>query len=218
MIEGPRLLAEALDASVTIVEVFAEVDPGVVYTEVRPGVLAGLGDAVTSQGVLAVAEAPSLALPAGLAENPLVLVLVDVADPGNVGTLLRAADAVAAALVIVTPGCADVCSPKVVRASAGAVFRVPLAETPIDETLTWLVARGVTSWATVARGGVDPASANLRGPVALLLGNEAHGLPPELAKAASGRLTLPMPGRAESLNVAMAGTVVAFEASRQRQT
>ncbi len=217
MIEGPRLLAEALDASVAIVDVFAEADPGVDYIAVRPGVLDGLGDAVTSQGVLAVAEAPSLVLPAGLAENPLVLVLVDVADPGNVGTLLRAADAVAATLVVVTPGCADVWGPKVVRASAGAVFRVPLAEAPVDVVLTWLGALGVAPWATVARGGVEPASADLSGPVALLLGNEAHGLPPELAAAAAGRLTLAMPGRAESLNVAMAGTVLAFEAARQRR-
>ena len=216
MIEGPRLLAEALDASVAIVEVFAEHDPGVPFTAVRPGVLDALGDAVTSQGVLAVAETPSLALPAELRSNPLVLVLVDVADPGNVGTLLRAADAIAATLVLVTPGCADVLSPKVVRASAGAVFRVPIAEVPVGPALGWLAARGVTTWATVARGGADPADENLTGPTALLLGNEAHGLDAHTASTADGRLTLPMAGRAESLNVAMAGTVVAFEAARQR--
>jgi TrmH family RNA methyltransferase len=220
VIEGPRLLAEALDASVPILEVYAEADPGVPYTAVRPGVLDGVGDAATSQGVLAVAALPPLtppAAPGALGERPLVLVLVDVADPGNVGTLLRAADAAGVALVLLTPGCADVASPKVVRASAGALFRVPVAELDALDALAWLAERDVPAWAAMVRGGQDPAHLDLAGASALVLGNEAHGLPPEVVAAASGAVTLAMPGRSESLNVAMAGTVLVFEALRQRR-
>jgi len=199
---------------------------------VRPGTLDRLGDAVTSQGVLAVVEAPSQALrpgsaPAGrpLAErwlpgaSPLVVVLVDVADPGNAGTVLRSAEAAGAAAVLFAGHGVDPLAPKVVRAAAGALFRLPFAvATDVGEVLSWLDEAGVPSLATVLHGGDDLHTTDLTGPVAVVLGNEAHGLPATVVERCDGRLSIPMAGRVESLNVAMAATVVLFEAWRQRRT
>lgn len=229
--EGPRLLAEALRASLELYEVYAERDdawPGA--TLVRPGALDRLGDAVTSQGVLAVVQAPPQHLRDGEAGQPgllrrrgaqgrgPLLVLVDVADPGNAGTVLRTAEAAGAGGVLFVGRSVDPLSPKVVRASAGALFRVPFAVTDdVADAVAWLAEAGLATWATVVRGGEDLYGCDLRGPAALLLGSEAHGLAGELVAAADRRLTIPMAGDVESLNVAMAATVVSFEAWRQRR-
>jgi TrmH family RNA methyltransferase len=227
VVEGPRLIAEALAAGVELEVALVEARAvpglaasldaaGVAWDVVADGVLDRVGDARTSQGAIAVATAPALdrPLPPGA---DLVLVLVGVADPGNVGTLLRAAGAAGAAAVLAGPG-ADVLSPKVVRASAGAVFRAPVAEVADPAAaLAGLVGRGLVLVGAATRGGTPPEDAPLGGPVALVLGSEAHGLPAHLDEALHSRVTVPMPGGAESLNVAMAGTVLLFEALRQRR-
>jgi RNA methyltransferase, TrmH family len=123
------------------------------------------------------------------------LALWRVSDPGNVGTLLRAADAFGAAVAL-SDGCADPLGPKALRASAGAVFRVPL--------LAWAEAPGAKV-ALVARGGTPLGELDLTGPVTFLLGAEREGLPAELVAESSVLATIPTPGLAESLNVAVAG-------------
>jgi TrmH family RNA methyltransferase len=140
-------------------------------------------------------------LPRG--ERDVVLGLWRVADPGNVGTLLRAADAFGAS-VSLSPGCADPLGPRALRASAGAVFRVPLG--------AWddLPPRRV---ALVAHGGEPLANVELEPPLALLLGSEREGLPADLATGCH-EVTIPLPGAAESLNVAMAGAIALYELSR----
>ena len=134
----------------------------------------------------------------------IVLALWEVGDPGNVGTLLRTADAFGAGLAL-SPGCADPLGPKALRASAGAVFRVPL--------LAWddLPARRV---ALVAHGGVPLADLDLVPPLTLYVGSERAGLPESLV-AGSERATIPLPGAAESLNVAAAGAIALYELSRR---
>jgi TrmH family RNA methyltransferase len=134
----------------------------------------------------------------------VTLALWRVADPGNVGTLFRSADAFGAGLALAT-GCADPTSPKALRASAGALFRVPTA--PFDD----LPGRRV---ALVPRGGAPLAEVDLEGPVTLLLGAEREGLPPELLEGAE-RATIPLAAGVESLNVAMAGTVALYELARR---
>lgn len=243
MVEGPRLIAEALDAGAPLEVVFLE---GRVVTRlderlerakvpwhlVADGALDAAGDARTSQGALAVAVAPPLGRPLsealsdagragpaqpGRAAAALALVLVEVADPGNVGTMLRTADAAGAAVVLVGPG-ADVLSPKVVRAAAGATFRVPLCEGPdAPPVLAELRQLGLDTVGTVVRDGTPLDEAPLRGPLAIVVGSEAHGLPPALTARLDRLVTITMPGRAESLNVAMAATVVTFEVLRQRR-
>lgn len=241
VVEGPRLLAEALASSMTVHEVFVE-DPAVWpdATLVRAGTLDRLGDVVTSQGVLAIVEAPLRRLEqdgrdagdgagpgrssVGLLEirdgaPPLVFVLVDVADPGNAGTILRTAEAVGASSVVFCGRGVDPLAPKVVRAAAGALFRVPFAavEHP-SAALDWCARHGLELLATVAEGGEDLYGAVLTGPVAVVLGSEARGLDVDVRTRDDVRpLTLPMAGAVESLNVAMAATAIGFEVLRQRR-
>jgi TrmH family RNA methyltransferase len=141
-------------------------------------------------------------LPSGMRD--VVLALWRVADPGNVGTLLRTADAFNAGVAL-SPECADPTGPRALRASAGAIFRVPL--------VAWndLPERKV---ALVAHGGEPIADATLEAPLAFLLGSEREGLPEELVTA-SRNVTIPTPGGAESLNVAAAGAIALYELSRR---
>lgn len=233
VVEGPVLVAVALDAGVDVLDAFVDeealdrsavaevlerldglIDPWVV----PPGTLDRVGDAVTAQGLVAVVRRSDPPWPEP-AETSLVLVLCDVADPGNLGTLVRAAAAAGAGTVVVTGG-VDPTNPKVVRASAGAVFGVGIvvAEVGAVETLARLRAAGYATLATVVDGATPYDEVDLMGPVAIVVGNEAHGLPEEVARAADGAVSIPMAGPTESLNVAMAGTIICFEVLRQRRS
>ena len=173
---------------------------------------AKLADAKSPQPALAVVEAPSLVLDERFASKAaMFLVLVDVSDPGNVGTLIRTAEATGCAGVLVTTETADVLSPKVVRSSAGSVLRVPVAEIEIDSFAETFARLDATSIATAADGApyldvaVDPDRS-----LALLLGSEAHGLSAEVLSDADFAVSIPMHGKVESLNVATTGAVLAF--------
>jgi TrmH family RNA methyltransferase len=138
-------------------------------------------------------------LPRGV--RPVTLALWRVADPGNVGTLLRAADAFGAGVAL-SKGCADPTGPKAVRASMGALFRVPLSD--FDEP-------GGTRVALVPRGGVPLPELEVEGDVVLVLGSEREGLPAQVLERCAVQASIPQPGGAESLNVAMAGAVALYE-------
>ena len=232
MIEGPTLLREALAATVPLTDVFVTPDAdeglvtdasarGAVVRWVTADVLARAVDTVTPQGVAAIARRIDVTVDdavAAAAVGPLALVLVDVADPGNAGTLLRAAEAAGAAAVLFCGGSVDPCNPKCVRASAGALFHLPVAiGGEAEAVLERLGEAGVRTAATVVRGGTPYDEADLAGPLAIVLGSEAHGLAAGLVEAIDLRLTIPMAGRSESLNVAMAGSVLCFESLRQRR-
>ena len=144
--------------------------------------------------------------------------LVGLADPGNAGTLLRSAEAAGAGAVVFCDASVDPYGPKCVRASAGSVLRLEVVrEADSDAALGACAHHGLTTVATVVRGGTPYDASDLRRPVALVLGNEAHGLPSTVASRVDETVTIPMAGRAESLNVAMAGTVICFESLRQRR-
>jgi TrmH family RNA methyltransferase len=231
VIDGPVLVADALAAGVELLTAYVDVgaaDPvpaladrlrgaGVEVHVLAAGVLARSTDTVTPQGIAAVARRP--AAPAAPGRVPaLLLVLAGVADPGNAGTLLRSAEAAGATGVWCTSGSVDVYGPKAVRASAGSLFRVPVRdEVEAAAAVADLRTAGTRVLGTVARGGTPPDEVDLGGPCALVLGNEAHGLDPVWHDAVDEWLTVPIAGRAESLNVAMAGTVLCFEAARQRR-
>jgi TrmH family RNA methyltransferase len=242
VIDGPVLVADALASGIGIEAAFVETGApapvpalagrlgaaGVRVHRVAPGVLAGAVDTVTPHGIAAVALRPArvtgapLPAPAGSAARatavPLVMVLAGVADPGNAGTLLRSAEAAGSTEVWSVAGSVDLYAPKVVRASAGALFHVPVrADIDADAAVGELRAAGIAVLGTRARDGVPYDRADLTGPSALVLGNEAHGLDGGWAAAVDRWLTIPMVGRAESLNVAMAGTLLSFEAARQRR-
>jgi TrmH family RNA methyltransferase len=232
VIDGPVLLREALTAGVAVQEVFAtdQADESVValaehagaeIRRVAPDVLAKAVDTVTPNGMAAIARRVEVSLDDALVQGaggPLVLVLVDVADPGNAGTLLRAAEAAGASAVLFCGTSVDPSNAKCVRASAGALFHLPVAvEARAVDVLERLGAAGVRRVATVVEGGEPYDSADLTGPLAIVLGSEAHGLPAAVLAHVDEPVSIPMAGRADSLNVAMAGSVLCFEALRQRR-
>jgi RNA methyltransferase, TrmH family len=186
-----------------------------------PGVLERVADTVTPQPVLSV-------LPmmdgGALLESPapsdaLIVVMVDVRDPGNAGTVLRTADAAGVSSVVFSGDSVDPYNPKAVRASAGSLFHVPFSVQ--DDALALagtLAAAGYRTLATMVREGDDYAELDWSVPTALFLGNESAGLDSEVTRALSGAVAIPMDGRAESLNVGVACAVVCFEALRQRRS
>jgi TrmH family RNA methyltransferase len=186
------------------------------------GALERVADTVTPQPVLAVVpmlEEPPADAPAWRAgPGSLVVVLVDVRDPGNAGTVLRAADASGAQAVVFAADSVDPYNPKTVRASAGSLFHVPLAVRDDPGAVAAALAKdGFRTLATVVREGDDYAGVDWAVPSALFLGNESAGLDPALAATLERAVAIPMAGRAESLNVGVASAVVCFEAFRQRR-
>ena len=231
VLEGPRVVEGALDRGATIEAVY--VGPGALQAfgalvdrtraagarvaELREGVLEKLGTTRTPQPVLAVAAAPTRPLDA-LEGDGMAVVAVDVSDPGNLGTIIRSAEAAGADGVVVCDNSVDSLNPKVVRSSAAAIFGVTVmeADDPV-EVLEALGARGRRRFGAVVGEGTPYDTALLTGPSALVVGNEARGLSTELRGHLDTELTIPMAGDAESLNVAMAATIVLFEAARQRR-
>ncbi|MCU1345012.1 MAG: putative methyltransferase [Acidimicrobiia bacterium] len=212
VIEGPTLVREAVEAGLNIEAVYTEfaglsyVPQDVELIEVADGVLAKVGSTVSPQPILAIASLLTKPVPANAT---FVVACAGVADPGNAGTILRSAEAAGADAVVFTAGSVDVYNPKCVRASAGALFHIPVS---VDVDLRSL---GLPVVGAVADGGTPHDAYDLRGPVMLVLGNEAHGLPADLVL--DGLITVEHVGRAESLNVAMASTVLCFEVARQRR-
>jgi TrmH family RNA methyltransferase len=229
VVEGAKLVAEALRSGAPLEAVYAApegldddvvrqaFDAGVRVFHLAPGVMERIADTLTPQPVLAVAARVERDL-AHLRDAYLVVVCVDVRDPGNLGTVLRSAEASGAGGVICCEGTVDVYNPKCVRASAGSVFhaRLVLGGEPV-EVLAQLGAWGMRRLGTVATGGTPYHQVDFRRPTAVVLGNEAWGLPPAVAETIDGAVTIPMAGRSESLNVGMAAAVLCFEAARQRE-
>ena len=150
---------------------------------------------------------------------PLLLVLAGLQDPGNVGAILRSAEAFGASGILALPGTASVWNPKSLRASMGSAFRLPLAMVTADQAFAALAEHNVSSLATVApghRGARALGEIDLRSAAALWIGNEGSGLSPELVSRCERAVTIPCPGPVESLNAAIASSILLYEASRQR--
>jgi len=230
-IEGPHLLEEALRAGLQLRCVFADerMQPWVetlglpVDTEVLvvpSDLLATTVSTETPQPVAALVEPPEWnwdqILMANTGSPALVLVLAGIQDPGNLGTILRSAEAFGATGIICLPGTVNPWNPKAVRASAGSIFRMPLLSVAEDEVFQHLRHAGVRLLTTAVEGAQNANSADLAGPVALLIGNEGNGVPAELAAKTDAAVSIPCPGPVESLNAAVAASVLLYEASRQR--
>ncbi|MGH9101250.1 MAG: TrmH family RNA methyltransferase, partial [Acidimicrobiales bacterium] len=188
--------------------------------ELAPGVIERVASTVTPQPLLAVF--PMLDVPEVPAGAELVVVMAGVRDPGNAGTVLRSADAAGVGAVVVCAGAVDPYNPKTVRASAGSLFHVPvvLGDEPAS-VLARLGESGYRRLGAVVRGGEDYAEVDWTVATAIVLGNEAWGLPEGLELGGlglDGLVGIPMAGRAESLNVGMASAVLCFEALRQRRS
>lgn len=230
-IEGPILIEEALRAGLRIDRLFAAqghhrlyealpLPPDTEILEMPQELLASAMATETPQPVAALVEPPDWTWAHLLDRHrkvvPLVLVLAGIQDPGNLGTILRSAEAFGADGVLALPGTVCAWNPKAVRASAGSVFRVPFLTVTVRDCMMHLREAGVKTWTTTVHEAEPADLVDLTAPVALILGNEGNGVPAELAELTDGALTIPCPGPVESLNAAVAASVLLYEAARQR--
>ena len=232
-IEGRHLLEEALRAGLRVATIFVAqgaeklldnlpVSPETEILRLPAKVLASTLATETAQLIAALIEPPEWTWEHlfGLRRNatPLVLVLAGLQDPGNLGTILRSAEAFGATGVVCLPGTVSAWNPKAVRASAGSVFRVPLIAAEVEECIPRLHKAEATIFATLPGRAPQAQSINLARPVAFLIGNEGNGVPGSLIARADAMITIPCPGPVESLNAAVAASVLLYEAARQRAT
>ncbi len=250
VVEGPVLVAEAIASPLDVVALYAEPDApaetialareaGVELVAVAAGALGSVLDTVAPRPVAAEVAWPDDRTVADLlgsidAARP-VLVLAELADPGNVGTLVRTAEAAGYGAVVIAGatgvtgpddtadtsaaarGAIDPTNPKVVRAAAGAVFRLPVVSAPWDEVVAAIVASGRRLVATVVDRAAPAYDGVDLGAAALVLGSEAHGLSPGQVAACDHAVTIPLDGPTESLNVAAAGAILCFASAQQRR-
>jgi TrmH family RNA methyltransferase len=231
-IEGPNLIVEALRAGLCLKTIFVaqgaerwldklQVKRDVEVLQMPKRLLDEALATETPQPIAALVERPNWSWSHVLNQNhdkTLVLVLAGIQDPGNLGTILRSAEAFGATGVVSLPGTVSAWNAKAVRASAGSVFRVPLLAASETECFARLRATGVQVLATTVHAAQPADLADLSRPVALIMGNEGNGIADDLAAQADGQITIPCPGPVESLNAAVAASVLLYEASRQRAT
>ncbi len=232
VIEGPDLVRSALDASVEFEAIYVDADEsrdealrslvsdaaksGVRVFSLAAGVLDRVADTSTPQPIMAAVRLPISEVSA-ISPDGLVLILHDVRDPGNAGTLIRSADAAGVSGLIFTGTSVDPFNPKTLRSTAGSIFHVPVAVTSLDAAVSSLRSRGTRIWATVVRGGSDLREVDFSPSSAVVIGNEASGLDDQVIALCDGSITVEMAGTSESLNAGVAGSLIAFQALWQRQ-
>jgi len=235
-LEGEHLLSEAIRSGLRLRTVFIRSEPDgrnlrilerlalpgpVPIVSLNPAVFASAVETESPQGIAALVEPPRFSLAEAMAgSSPLVLISAALQDPGNFGTLIRSAEAFGATGVIALPGTVSVWNSKTLRASAGSAFRMPVVS---ERTAGVFAAAGENRLrvlaAVPASSGPDamPCSqVDLTGPTAILIGNEGSGLSADLLDRAAVRIAIPVPGPVESLNAAVAGSILLYEAARQR--
>ena len=211
------------------------------YFDVRADRFAGISDTKSPQGIIAVVRKKKYTLRifwgclgaseaggsnredceigrgAGSGTAPLVIVLENLQDPGNAGTILRTAEAAGVSGVILTEGSVDLYNPKVIRSTMGCIFRMPhLVVKSADELLPELRAAGITTYAAHLGGSISHFEGDYTGGTAFFIGNESRGLSDELSGKLDVLMKIPMSGKVESLNAAMAAGILMYEAKRQR--
>jgi TrmH family RNA methyltransferase len=232
--EGPHFLEEALkpDARATVRSVLVSAEAASKYAELLGRIpaeseLAQIPDRLfhqiaatrTPQGVAAIAELHAVDVKAVAASRNAILVIAcGLQDPGNMGTIIRSADALGASSVVALAGTVNPFNPKSVRSCVGSIFRMPvIAGVKPEPIFKILRGSGVRILGTAPRGTVALSSANLHGSMALLVGQEAAGLPPEISREADELLRIPIRAEADSLNAAMATGIFLYEVARQRK-
>jgi TrmH family RNA methyltransferase len=232
-IEGPNLIAEAMRAGLRFRALFFSESTAPFRPEsslaqfancemlmVPRAILTSVLETETPQPAAALVEPPDWTwahlLPPPKAQALLVL-LAGVQDPGNLGTILRSAEAFDANGVVSLPGTVSQWNQKAMRASAGSVFRLPVIHAGAAEVFHRLREAGIRVLTTVAQDGQPADAADFTAPTALLIGNEGNGVPGEIAERADAAVTIPCPGPVESLNASVAAAILLYEASRQRR-
>jgi TrmH family RNA methyltransferase len=226
LVEGTRAVGEALSSNRGLTTLFHSTDghelvdraarAGVEVHRVSEEVMARLTSTVTPQGLVGISPFVDVALDSIPDKPSCVGILHAVRDPGNAGTVLRSSDAAGIDAVVFTASSVDAYNPKTVRASAGSLFHLPIVRGPqTPDAVAVLRERGCRVFAADAEGDADLYELDLTGPIAFLFGNEAWGLPSEIAGLADTTVRVPIRGRAESLNLAAAATVCLYEWARQ---
>ena len=189
------------------------------YEEVSDEVFAKMSDTQTPQGILAVVKQPEYELNQLLTmDNPLFIVLENLQDPGNLGTILRTGEGAGITGVIMSDTTVDIYNPKVIRSTMGSIYRVPFVyEKDLVAVLARLHQAGVKTYAAHLKGEDYYDGFSFKEPTAFLIGNEGNGLTDEISGAASSYLKIPMEGRVESLNAGVAAALLMYEAHRQRR-
>lgn len=193
---------------------------GLRYDVVSDHLFESLSDTKTPQGILAVLDQYDYRLEDTFPKEgkALLLVLDTIQDPGNLGTMLRASEAAGVTGVIMNDKTVDIYNPKVVRATMGTIYRLPFYVTEnLPETIDRLKTMGVTTYSAHLQGEDSYDRFSYSGHTAFFIGNEGNGLSPEVAERTDKKIRIPMAGQVESLNAAMAATVLLFEAARQRR-
>lgn len=231
LIEGFHLVEEAIKAGALVETIVYSLDKGkpaelvavandqIEWIGVSQAVLLKCSDTQSPQGIFAVVAKPKLTAEnlwtVGL--NDLVIVIDGIQDPGNLGTIIRSADAVGASGVLLGTGTVDVYNPKTIRSTMGSLFHLPIIEGDLLEILPRAKAQGMQLVTTSLQAEQSCYDADLNKPTWIIMGNEAKGVSSEVAAEADTKVIIPMQGKAESLNVAMAATILLFEAQRQRR-
>ncbi|MEK3838118.1 TrmH family RNA methyltransferase [Paenibacillus sp. FSL R7-0128] len=231
IVEGIHLVQEALQAEVDVECLAYDLDKGM-PSELKPllqavqgmevigvsaAVVAKCSSTGTPQPVFAIVRKEQKGIEAILAKpDSLVMVLDGVQDPGNVGTIIRSADAAGADGVILGQGCADLFNPKTIRSTMGSMFHLPVVEGELGTILPQARERGALLVSTSLTAEDSCYTHDFHGSQWLLIGSEGQGISPETARLVDKSILIPMAGRAESLNAAMAATILLFEGMRQR--
>jgi RNA methyltransferase, TrmH family len=228
-IEGDHLLAEALRSGIVLKSIFLSesrempriVPRGIEVLRLSEEVFDSVVETQSPQGIAALLVPPVRAFDdvmGGPGAPPLILIAAGLQDPGNMGTLVRSAEAFGATGILTTPGTVSAWNQKALRASVGSVFRMPVVAATAEQ-IAGLRDHGVHLIAAVGVDDFGVAAApelDFTGPCALMIGNEGAGLATEWIELADARITIPCPGAVESLNAAIAGSLLLYEASRQR--
>ncbi len=183
---------------------------------VAPNVLKEAADTKTPQGVIALVKMPNYSIKAFLQkEDPCFIVLENLQDPGNLGTIIRTSEGAGMSGVLMSEDTVDIYNPKVVRSTMGSIFRVPFYIAPMEEIFTFLEENSITSYGAHLNGN-NFYQEDYTKPCAFFIGNEGNGLTEETTERVNKKIKIPMHGQVESLNAAIAGTVLMYEAMRQR--
>ena len=229
-LEGVRLVADALRSRLPVEAVLVSesgerhlprlkslLPDGVRMLRTSDRLFEGVADTEAPQGLAVLVEPPAWRWDDLVGTATLLVVLAGVQDPGNVGTIVRSAEAFGATGVVACKGCAHPFTPKAIRASAGSVLRLPcLTGVPPDQALKELRERGPRQYAATLSGDCAPQEADFTPPCAVWIGSEGAGLPPEIEAGADVRLHISLRKPVESLNAAVAAAVLLYEAARQR--
>lgn len=232
-IEGIRFVEEALSEKAEIEriliserlpynkggeEIIAKVrSAGFNYYSLSEKLFKEISDTESPQGIMAVLKARNWNLPDIIEDRNNILVLESLQDPGNMGTIIRTADAAGITGVILSKGCVDIYNPKVLRSTMGSVFRVPIyISNDLHETIQTMKSKGIKVYAAHLKGNINYFEANFKVNTAIVIGNEANGISDDVAEVSDMLVKIPMIGRAESLNASVAASLLMYESVRQR--